>query len=125
MPADSGRVSKDSGHVSEDSGHVSEGSHLVLAGTVTADSDGLFATSIPLQNGLEILVDGKAGEIMKVNEAFAGTWLKEGTHFIEIHFSPPGKTAGILISLLALAGYAGFLIWDIRIRKVQKMENPA
>ena len=33
--------------------------------------------------------------------------------------------AGILISLLALAGYAGFLIWDIRIRKVQKMENPA
>ena len=118
MPADSGRVSKDSGH-------VSEGSHLVLAGTVTADSDGLFATSIPLQNGLEILVDGKAGEIMKVNEAFAGTWLKEGTHFIEIRFSPPGKTAGILISLLALAGYAGFLIWDIRIRKVQKMENPA
>lgn len=105
--------------------HVSEGSRLVLAGTVTADSDGLFATSIPLQNGLEILVDGKPGEITRVNEAFAGTWLKEGTHLIEIRFSPPGKTAGILISLLALAGYAGFLIWDARIGKVRKAENPS
>ena len=83
--------------------------HTVLSGTVTADQEGCLATSIPAQNGLEILVDGQPSEIITVNEAFAGTVLTEGTHEIEIRFSPPGKTAGILISILAAAGYVIFL----------------
>lgn len=32
---------------------------LTDSGMVTAQSDGYLVTSIPLQNGLEILVDGK------------------------------------------------------------------
>ncbi len=81
----------------------------VLSGTVTADEDGYLATSIPLQDGLEILVDGAPAEILTINEAFAGTSLSEGVHQIEIRFSPPGKAAGILISLSTAAGYAVFL----------------
>lgn len=81
----------------------------ILSGTVTAGEDGYLATSIPMQDGLEILVDGAPAEILTVNEAFAGTSLSEGTHSIEIRFSPPGKTAGILVSLTVMAGYAVFL----------------
>lgn len=81
----------------------------VLSGTAAADEDGCLATSIPVQNGLEILVDGRPAEILTVNEAFAGAFLPEGEHHIEIRFSPPGKSAGIFISLAAAAGYAVFL----------------
>lgn len=83
--------------------------YTVLTGTVTAERDGYLATSIPAQNGLEILVDGQPSEIVTVNEAFAGTALAEGTHNIEIRFSPPGKAAGILVSILTMSGYLIFL----------------
>ena len=83
--------------------------YTVLSGAAAADKDGYLATSIPVQDGLEILVDGRSEEILTVNEAFAGVFLPEGEHHIEIRFSPPGKSAGILISLSAAAGYAVFL----------------
>lgn len=83
--------------------------YTILSGTAAADKDGYLATSIPVQNGLEILVDGESAEILTVNEAFAGAFLPEGKHHIEIRFSPPGKSAGIFISLAAAAGYAVFL----------------
>ena len=85
-------------------------SRNILAGTINTDRSGCFATSIPIQRGLEILVDGKPSEIITVNESFAGTALTPGTHRIEISFSPPGKTAGIVISLLASCGYFLFLL---------------
>ncbi len=83
--------------------------YTVLSGAAAADKDGYLATSIPVQDGLEILVDGRSEEILTVNEAFAGVFLPEGEHHIEIRFSPPGKSAGILISLSAAAAYAVFL----------------
>lgn len=82
----------------------------ILSGTVTADKDGYLATNIPVQNGLKILVDGMPSEIITVNEAFAGTALAEGAHRIDICFSPPGKSAGIFVSLFTAAGYAVFLL---------------
>ena len=96
-------------------------SYNVLSGTVTADSSGYLATSIPLQKGLKILVDGKSAELITVNEAFAGATLTEGTHCIDIRFSPPGKTAGCAVSLLSLAGYAAYLALSIIWKKRFKM----
>lgn len=90
-------------------GNIS-GTFNVLSGTVTADSDGYLATSIPVQNGLEILVDGMPAETVTVNTAFAGAVLTEGTHQIDIRFSPPGKAAGCIISLLSAAGYGLYLL---------------
>lgn len=82
----------------------------ILSGTVEAESDGVLATSIPLQRGLEILVDRKPSELITVNEAFAGALLTQGTHSIEIRFSPPGKMFGCILSLVSAAGYGIFLI---------------
>ena len=89
-------------------------SESVLSGTVTAENDGYLATSIPLQNGLEILVDGEPSRLVTVNEAFAGTPLTKGTHQIEIRFSPPGKEAGCIISIISAAGYVLYLILALR-----------
>lgn len=79
--------------------------------TITAGNDGYLATSIPMQNGLEILVDGKTAELVKVNEAFAGTYLKKGEHTVEFRFTPPGKAAGCIVSTSASAGYVIYLVY--------------
>lgn len=82
----------------------------VFSGTFTADQDGILATSIPCQNGLELLIDGKQADIIRINKAFAGAAADKGTHLIEIRFSPPGKTVGCIISFAALSLYLCRLI---------------
>lgn len=82
----------------------------VLSGTVTAKNDGLFATSVPMQNGLQIYVDGKPADAVTVNEAFIGAFLEQGSHRILITFSPPGKLLGCVVSLASITGYTCFLL---------------
>ena len=79
--------------------------------TITAENNGYLVTSIPMQNGLEILVDGKPSELVRVNQAFAGTYLEKGEHTIEFCFSPPGKTAGCAVSTAASIGYVVYLLY--------------
>lgn len=86
-------------------------SPVVISGTVSAEENGYLTTSIPVQNGLEILVDGKPAEVETVNCAFAGTRLEKGIHEIEIRFTPPGKTAGCIISAAGTAVYALYLLF--------------
>lgn len=86
------------------------GAYPVLSGTVDAQGSGYLATSIPVQNGLKIFVDGKDTPLVTVNEAFAGVPLEKGTHRIDVRFSPPGKAAGCAVSLAASVGYVIYLL---------------
>lgn len=79
--------------------------------TITAENNGYLVTSIPMQNGLEILVDGKPSDLVRVNQAFAGTYLENGEHTIEFCFFPPGKTAGCAVSTAASIGYVVYLLY--------------
>lgn len=94
-----------------DTGAGGFSSPVVISGTVNAEQSGYLTTSIPVQNGLEILVDGKPAEVETVNCAFAGTHLEKGMHEIEIRFTPPGKTAGCIISAAGTAVYAAYLLF--------------
>lgn len=78
-----------------------EGKEL-LNGTISMEQDGYFVTSFAFSNGYHILLDGKKVSPERVNKAFVGFPLKKGTHEIVLTFHAPGKTAGSLISLLAL-----------------------
>ena len=84
---------------------------LTDSGTIDAQSGGYLATSIPLQNGLEILVDGKSAKLVKVNGAFAGAYLEKGEHTVEFRFTPPGKAVGCAVSAAASAGYIVYLLY--------------
>lgn len=75
----------------------------ILSCRVTARKDGYFVTSIPVQKGMEILVDGKTVPVETVNTTFAGARLEKGTHKIQVRFTPPGKRAGMAVSLVCLA----------------------
>ena len=85
----------------------------IFSGSVEAESEGIIASAIPLQNGLELYIDGKRAEIVRVNKAFAGTFIEKGTHRIEFRFSPPGKQLGCMISLISLLCYFCYLIFTI------------
>ena len=83
---------------------------VLVSGTIEAENSGYLATSIPAQNGLEILVDGKPADSATVNCAFAGIRLEKGSHEIEIHFTAPGKKAGCIISSVGIAMYGVYLL---------------
>lgn len=83
---------------------------VLVSGTIEAENSGYLATSIPAQNGLEILVDGKPADSVTVNCAFAGIRLEKGSHEIEIHFTAPGKKAGCIISSAGIAMYGVHLL---------------
>lgn len=84
----------------------------ILSCTAAAGEDSYFITSIPMQKGMEILVDGKTVPILKVNQAFAGAKLEKGTHDIRIVFSAPGQKTGYVLSLVSLLIYLSpLLLW--------------
>ena len=83
----------------------------VTAGTVTADRDSWFISSIPYDDNFQILVDGKSVQPQKVNTAFLGFPLEQGEHQIIIRYRAPGTFAGFLCT------FAGILLAVLCIRQ--------
>ena len=68
-----------------------------IEGTITADKDGLFYTSIPYEEGWRAWVDGEEVEITPVGNAMLAFSLSEGTHTVKMSFIPKGFFPGLLI----------------------------
>ena len=73
----------------------------ILACRASTDEDTWFVTSIPMQKGMKLYVDGVETELYTVNTAFAGAKISAGEHEIRLCLMPPGMKAGIVISELA------------------------
>lgn len=70
-----------------------------IGGTIEAKEAGIMFTSIPYDTGWSVVVDGKEVESIPLLEnAFVGVQLREGVHYIEMHFEPAGKREGMIIS---------------------------
>ena len=83
----------------------------------------VLASAIPRQNGLELYIDGRRTDIIRVNKAFAGAHIEKGTHKIEFRFSPPGKQIGCIISLISLLCYLSYLIFTFGVFTSRKTQN--
>ena len=74
-----------------------------MTGTVTSARDGVLVTSIPYENGWKLKVDGSQ---RKISELAGGSLisvdLSNGTHTIELTFTPPGLPAGSAITAAAI-----------------------
>ena len=80
--------------------------------SLEAEEDCYFVTSIPYQNGLQILVDGEEVPVEKVNTAFAGAKISSGTHQVELKFSPPGQKAGQAMTAAGIGLLILCPVWD-------------
>lgn len=78
-----------------------------LKGAVTLPKDGYLITSLPMQKGYQVVVDGVSCPPETVNRAFLGVPLTAGTHEISISYRPPLQLWGLLLSA------AGWLLWGV------------
>ncbi len=79
----------------------------ILACRASTDEDTWFVTSIPMQKGMTLFVDGEKTDLVTVNTAFAGARLTAGEHEIRLCFDPPGMKAGFgSVCWLELCGSA-------------------
>lgn len=72
----------------------------VTAGSVDAEREGYFVTSIPYDPNFEVQVDGEPVEAKKVNTAFLGFEIGKGRHDVKLVYHAPGRTAGAWCSVL-------------------------
>lgn len=75
----------------------------ILSCNLTAETDGYFVTSIPLQKGMRLWIDGEEQPLLRVNKVFAGSKIAKGEHEVTLTFTPPGYWLGIWISLGSFA----------------------
>ena len=74
----------------------------VLSCAITAGEDGYFVTSIPMQNGLKLYVDGKVTKLEKSEYCFCRCESNCRYTHSDLQFDPPGQLYGIMASLLSV-----------------------
>ncbi|HIR15791.1 MAG TPA: YfhO family protein [Candidatus Onthosoma merdavium] len=84
--------------------------NAVYEAKITMQKDGWLITSLPLQDGYTIWIDGRKVPVETVNLSFVGCQIDKGTHRVKIHFQPPLKVPAQILSLTAL-GVLLFAKW--------------
>lgn len=80
-----------------------------LVGNIETNKDGILFTSIPYSNDLDIYVDGKKQDKIKLLDAFIGTKLDKGKHKIVIKYRPKVLYISFIPSILSLVGIIIYL----------------
>lgn len=87
------------------------GKNEIISGQADADKDGYFVTSIPIQKGMQVWIDGKRAPLLAVNQAFVGAKLTKGSHNISVRFQVPGKKAGMILTIASFFLYFLYLLY--------------
>ncbi len=73
-----------------------------IIGNISVDSNKILFTSIPYNEHIDIYVDGKKQDKLKLLDAFIGVELDKGTHKIKIKYTPKTLYISIIPSILSL-----------------------
>lgn len=98
--------------LSDETMDVTKHTSTLVEGTVTANEDGLFMTSIPYEKGWKLYVDGEPTEIVSAIGAFSAAELTKGEHSIRFEYVPQGFVPGVVIAVLALLMFAFLWVND-------------
>ncbi len=85
---------------------------LLLNGRAVLENPGYFCTSLPFRKGYKAYVNGTETPITCINKTFVGIPLAAGNYEVSIFYSPPGKQAAILISLLSCLLFLSWSLYD-------------
>ena len=78
-----------------------KGNYIKANINVEKDNQILY-TSIPLDKGFTILVDGKEVEAESIFDTLIGLKLEQGSHIIEFKYVPRGFKSGVAISIVSV-----------------------
>ncbi len=91
---------------SYDSNHVK--------GHITVEGEGELVLSVPYEPGWTLKVDGKKTTVNIFEDCFISVPLSDGEHTIELSYYPSGLNAGIIVSVISIAAFAGTLWFNKR-----------
>lgn len=93
----------------------------VIEGRIKVDSDGYLASTIPYDQGFSIYIDGKESKVLKVNQSFIGTKIKEGNHHVKIVYNAPFLKEGKIISFISFVLFIMIVFYEKYVRcKIRK-----
>ncbi len=106
--------------LSDEPFELTEFSDGYLKGNVNALSDGLFYTSVPYEPGWKAYVDGEEvplaegydpmNKAVKLTDAVVAFPLTAGMHEIELSYTAPGGTLGLIVTIISLLAFIGLCI---------------
>lgn len=70
---------------------------------INASRDGLVFTSIPMEGGWKVFVDGKEVEPELFQETFLSIPVTQGSHTLEFRYEVEGLSSGLLLTAISLA----------------------
>lgn len=82
-----------------------------LVGSINATKNGYLVLSVPYDPGWSVYVDGEKTETKLCEDMMTAIELGTGMHNIEMKYCPQGFIPGIIISLLAISGFAALIIF--------------
>ena len=94
-----------------------------LEGEVTNGYSGILFTSIPYDEGWEILVDGQTVQGVKLFDTFLGVELTEGHHTVSMKYRPKGLTEGAMITIISALIVISYGIWELLKRRKSLQKN--
>lgn len=77
---------------------------------VNAGKDDMLFTTIPVEKGWTVLVDGAETEYVEVLDSLIAVPLTEGRHVIEMSFTTAGYPMAIIITAVGIAAFIGMII---------------
>jgi uncharacterized membrane protein YfhO len=83
----------------------------------TTSQPGLFFISDTYFPGWHATVDGESTKVLRVDYAFQGLWLTQGSHTIELKYAPSSFKYGALLSVIGILSLIGFYIVVFRKKK--------
>ncbi|MCD7800522.1 MAG: YfhO family protein [Ruminococcus sp.] len=86
-----------------------------MTAEVTAQSGQILFTSIPLEAGWTVKVDGKKVEPVELYGCLMGIPVSEGTHTIKLSFFPEGLALGIVLFIIAIPIVIFFMMQEKKI----------
>ena len=84
--------------------------------TIDSTEDTLAIYQIPYDKGFSVEVNGKKGEMIKVNNGFIGIKINKGINNINVKYMPKGFIEGLIVSIISIIIYIGYL-FKIRVYK--------
>ncbi|MCM1371179.1 MAG: YfhO family protein [Clostridium sp.] len=84
------------------------------------DSNKLLYTSIPVDKGWHIYIDGAEVKYETILNTFIGLKLDSGEHIIEFEYIPRGFDTGLMVSMLSICLFLYFLYHDNKKNKKLK-----
>lgn len=85
----------------------------------------MVITTIPAEDGWKLTIDGNPAELTKYQDAFLAFSCPEGTHTVELSFTPPGLKIGAMASCAGIVCLAAFVFIDKKVLNKRKISKPA